>query len=77
MRPKGKDIVELRFTPFFGIEWIEFFFVIISYIINTFLLLLFDVSSSNGIIYCCVFVFNEVYLFIINNFVYNFLHSHD
>jgi hypothetical protein len=51
--------------------------VIINYIINIFLLLLFDVSYSSGIIDCCVFVFDEVYLFIINNFVYNFFHTHD
>jgi hypothetical protein len=33
--------------------------VIIGYIINTFLLFLFDVSSRSGIIDCCVFVFDE------------------
>jgi hypothetical protein len=34
--------------------------VIIGYIINTFLLFLFDVSFNNGIIYCFVFVFDEM-----------------
>jgi hypothetical protein len=38
----------------------EFLFVTIGYIVNTFLLFLFDVSSSNGIIDCCVFVFDEM-----------------
>jgi len=46
--------------PFSKTEWIEFLFVIISYIINIFLLFLFDVSSNIGIIDCCVFVFDEV-----------------
>jgi hypothetical protein len=77
MRPQGEDIVELRFRPFLEIQWIEFLFVIIGYIINTFIYIFFDVSFSNGIIDYCVFVFDEVYLFIINNFVYNFFHSHD
>ncbi len=77
MRLHGKDTVELRLTPFFEIQWIEFLFVIIGYIINTFIFLLFDISFSNGIIDYCVFIFDEVYLFIINNFVYNFFHSHD
>jgi len=56
---------------------LEFLFVIIGYIISTFLLFLFDVSSSNGMIYSCAFVFDKVYLFIIDNFVYNFFHSHE
>jgi len=34
--------------------------VIIGYIINIFLLFLFDVSSSSEIIDCCVFVFDEM-----------------
>ncbi len=46
--------------PLFKTQWIEFPFVIIGYIINTFLLFLFAVSFSNGIIDCCVFVFDEV-----------------
>jgi hypothetical protein len=25
MRPQGEDIIELRLTPFFEIQWIEFF----------------------------------------------------
>jgi hypothetical protein len=41
----------------FETQWIEFLFMIISYIINTFL---FDVSSNSGVMNCCVFVFNEV-----------------
>jgi len=40
--------------------------VIIGYIINTLLLFLFDVSSSSGIIYCCVFIFDKVYLFMVD-----------
>jgi hypothetical protein len=51
--------------------------VIIDSIINIFLLFLFDVSSSHGMIYSCVFVFDKVYLFIVDNFVYNVLHSHE
>jgi len=34
--------------------------VVIGYIINTFLLFLFDVSFSSGIINCYVFEFDEV-----------------
>ncbi len=46
--------------PFSEIQWIEFLFVIIGYIINTILLFVFGVSSNSGIIYYCVFVFDEV-----------------
>jgi hypothetical protein len=46
--------------PFSKTQWIELLFVIIGYIINTFLLFLFDVPSRNGIIDYCVFVFDEV-----------------
>ncbi len=50
--------------------------MIIGYIINTLLLFLFDVSSSSGIIYCCVFIFDKVYLFMVDNFMYNVFYSH-
>jgi len=86
---------------FFETQSINFFFLIIGFIINTILLFLFDVSSSNGILYriqivlvvflnfslslfrelLLCFVFDKVYclinLFIIVNFVYNVLNSHD
>jgi hypothetical protein len=37
MTPKGKDIIELRLTPFLKFNGLNFFFVIIGYIINTFI----------------------------------------
>ncbi len=50
--------------PFFETQCVEFFFVIIGYIINIFLLFLFNVSFSSGIIYCYVFVFDELGVFV-------------
>jgi hypothetical protein len=64
-------------VPFSETQCIEFLFLIIDYIINKFLLFLFDVSSNSGIICCRLFVFDEMYLFVIDNFMYIVFHSHD